>query len=537
MANEVVLGDLALDSRDDCLKFDGNYPEFSQGHFSTTNEDFTVEFVITVSAEGLGGAFIFCEHMGGSAYGLNVYGTGDWGIGTGTLSVFGASGLWALSNLSADVEYTVRYEKVGTTVKTYVDDTLKFTNNNVTFPSGSFNGVVKVLGGRKTVAGGSGGFGFVGQLSKFEYTDPHNSSHNISLAFTYGATQLVDVANGDNATLDGATWWKKDVDETYSTEQLYKSSWANPMDEDQRVVDQLGNYRYDNAFWNPYNQDATYSFDLINGIKNEVVLGDLALDSRDDCLRFDGVTGKLLTPCVINSDHKITIRFVYEGFTGSLGYVLRASNDFNTGIYLYVQVDSLRYNIGDGSGLKGVTHSTRLVVGNTYEVVAEAIGNYMTLTINGTTMSYNHPSVMYNSDPVSLMGRSNDNSVNVKGVVNDYNISINGSTCSEFPAGDWGDITLPDGATLTGGVQWWKKDVDENYATSQLFKSTLTSPLTEDQHVVYTDAEPYYASDDVFWNPFNQDVNFDFTVAPLGGTGSIGIAGLNSLNISMTISF
>ena len=84
--------------------------------------------------------------------------------------------------------------------------------------------------------------------------------------------------------------------------------------------------------------------------------------------------------------------------------------------------------------------------------------------------------------------------------------------------GDFGSTTLIDHSGngndgTINGATWWKKGVDEVYATPDLYKSTLVSPLTEDQYVTYTDGTPFYDSDDTFWNPYNQDVTYSFTVS------------------------
>ena len=44
------------------------------------------------------------------------------------------------------------------------------------------------------------------------------------------------------------------------------------------------------------------------------------------------------------------------------------------------------------------------------------------------------------------------------------------------------------------------------------------------QNVVYTDATPFYATDNVFWNDYNIDPTYDFIVNKQsdGGTGELG---------------
>lgn len=97
--------------------------------------------------------------------------------------------------------------------------------------------------------------------------------------------------------------------------------------------------------------------------------------------------------------------------------------------------------------------------------------------------------------------------------------------------GSFGNTSIGD-LTLVNPV-WWKKGVDEVYATPTAYKSTLVSPLTEDQEVYYTDATPFYPSDDVFWNPYNQDLTYSFTVSPFYSAGMNGVYTFSSLDFTL----
>ncbi len=471
MANEVVLGDLSLDSRDDCLKFDGG----------TTSDVVTTGQNIAINNNSvIKGSFVLSEVPATLQYAFDNSPPGDNGY---LLRYNSNSFLQFIAWTTGGVVFvTSPYDCQAGDV---IDYEIILDGSSITL---NVNGVAVVepysgspiqptsgnlaIGNDQDLVGNQ----LAGDLMSFEIVGvlKYVTKGN------FGTTQLIDSYGNYNGTIIGCQWWKRGVDETYSTEQLYKSSWANPMDEDQRVVDQLGNYRYDNSFWNPYNQDATYSFDLINGIKNEVVLGDLALDSRDDCLRFDGGYTPISIPVVVGDRIKVIVggaetlsdfQYICDGNIGGRCLIalhnMAWSNSYGT--------TADRAYDGDGEYWFTVnTNSTIQSLGARYTGIDNWTGFFCCF---------------------ELVGK-------VRYIEN----------------GDFGSATLVDhsgnGNTVPiGSATWWKQDVDENYATSQLYKSTLVSPLTEDQNVVYTDATPYYASDDVFWNPYNQDVNFDFTVS------------------------
>ena len=100
------------------------------------------------------------------------------------------------------------------------------------------------------------------------------------------------------------------------------------------------------------------------------------------------------------------------------------------------------------------------------------------------------------------------------------------NTSFEYISGGsaFGSATLEDtsgngnNGTITSAT-WWKKDVDANYATPQLFKSDLGTQ-TGDVTGQYTDGTPYYASDDVFWT--HDKVGFNFTILPYSAVQGVG---------------
>lgn len=121
-----------------------------------------------------------------------------------------------------------------------------------------------------------------------------------------------------------------------------------------------------------------------------------------------------------------------------------------------------------------------------------------------------------NTDFITFGGGLNSN-----GAMEISNIVYKDASSIEYiyiKNGDFGSPVLIDHSGngndgTINGATWWKKGVDEVYATPDLYKSTLVSPLTEDQNVTYTDGTPFYDSNDPFWNPYNQDISYSFMVS------------------------
>ncbi len=226
---------------------------------------------------------------------------------------------------------------------------------------------------------------------------------------------------------------------------------------------------------------------------NEVVLGDLALDSRDTVLRLVGAQSFLTPTYNLLGGDEFLMSFAKT--TATKPYDTIVSSD-NRGTELRVS-GSDGVEIVNTAGTTYYLNGVMAVNGDPFPS-----GDYVLRCVLSTSQSF------------SAWGRRSTGFNNFEGEI--HSLEIGGYSYIHF--NDYGDTELPSipsgkNGAFEGGISWWKKGVDENYATSQLFKSTLTSPLTEDQNVVYTDATPYYASDDVFWNPFNQDLTYDFTVS------------------------
>lgn len=233
---------------------------------------------------------------------------------------------------------------------------------------------------------------------------------------------------------------------------------------------------------------------------NTVVLGYLSsLYGYDDCLRMLGGVGSYLQvpSFTISPTNSLTARLSLRDFgVGDYSIILDDRN-ISDGL-VFIENNKISIQGGIRVDIDGV----EVFNGTTYSDSEEHLFRFYTHVGREHTFT-------------NIMCR-NDQTVGVRGCVRLveyvglFRYIING---------DFGDTetVLVDSSGngnngLFFGASWWKRDVNQNFATPQLFKDTLTTPLTEDQYVIYTDATPYYGSNDPFWNPYNQDPTFSFTV-------------------------
>ncbi len=244
---------------------------------------------------------------------------------------------------------------------------------------------------------------------------------------------------------------------------------------------------------------------------NTVCIGDLGLlTGYDDCLKFDGVDGRLVATYAIDNDHEIELDLTYEGYTGSSGYIIRGSSDFSSGVYLYVSGDALIYKMFTSSGNTGIAHTTSLVIGQRYLIKASTTGLNMSLTVNGVEETKTASAITYSSSLLDIMGRSG-NIVNTKGKLHNYSIKVGGVEKDVFPSGSWGNTTLPSGTVLIGGAQWWKQGIDQNFPDQLSYTSTWPIPMEESQFVIASGVDLPVRSD-VSWADYNTDPTYSFTV-------------------------
>lgn len=241
---------------------------------------------------------------------------------------------------------------------------------------------------------------------------------------------------------------------------------------------------------------------------NRVVLGDLSkYRSNKEAINIE--MGSIEVPIVVNNSTNFSFEIYPLGYSSrNHTPILDSGQDYyaNTGFALLCENTTNTIEIWTGSSgfNTGVLYSLK----TTYKISKTADQ----LQINDSVFTI--PSITENGT-VSVVGQwagAQAYCIFAKFLIGGY------SYVNDGDFGSSGLPSIPSGNDGTmNGAQWWKLDengdpIDQNFATPQLYKDTLVSPLTEDQYVIYTDATPYYGSDDPFWNPYNQDATYSFSV-------------------------
>ena len=255
---------------------------------------------------------------------------------------------------------------------------------------------------------------------------------------------------------------------------------------------------------------------------NNVVLGDLSKYRGDDCLKFDGADS--VTWGVPSEITYMYCEFIPSDLSIQGGHIIGA--ELGAKFSHYVVTDEISFlSSFDGSAWDYNTQFFVDVVEGVNVIEMIYNDNTLTININGQSKVVSGIPNAPKSNQIMTIGSRNGTVNFFTGIYhkvkyNEYNYIQNG---------DFGSTTLVDHSGngndgTINGAQWWKKDVDENYLTPQAYKSSWIIPMEQSQNVIYTDAEPYYPTDDVFWNDYNIDPTYDFIVNKQsdGGTGELG---------------
>jgi len=262
-------------------------------------------------------------------------------------------------------------------------------------------------------------------------------------------------------------------------------------------------------------------------MNNKVVLGDLSKYHGDDVLKFSGVDTAPVSPIKISStlDGTHEVYCMYDGKVASDGNVVGESIASAIGGF------QIRYDIGNnkwnfqyrigGTTYYSLQSTATVTVGQWYKISVNINGTNVSLTIDNvlqdSNSNFDGSGIDVNSF-VAIGGKSQNRYFS--GLIRDYAYTTNSSqlVMSYIQNGDFGSATLIDhsgngnNGTINGAT-WWKEGVDQQFDTPQLYKSQWVIPMEESQNVVYTDALPYYATKNAFWNDYNIDEVYAFNVS------------------------
>jgi hypothetical protein len=310
--------------------------------------------------------------------------------------------------------------------------------------------------------------------------------------------------------------WRKLVDgvsvDMFATSALYKSQWVLPMEQSQAVVfEEPSDLLASNSYWNPYNQDGTYTFTVDTNTKSNVFIGNLANADGNDIVR-----GGLKRTTTINNVKKLVVTSTIKTDT-SWQYLVDARDNSGTAICAIDDIE--QYYLRD----------CRLYV-NGVEVYHEgAVVEFSVSTELELVFDTPQPlkSIMSSNPDANL-----ENWIGYWSSVKMYD-SSESELYNENTNGKFGDNTVGDGELVD---YTWKKDkYQQSFATKELYKAQWTIPMEESQNVVFELADDYVASDDAYWNPYNQSATYAFLVSKLGGGFADSYINMMKLNLSLSL--
>ncbi len=259
---------------------------------------------------------------------------------------------------------------------------------------------------------------------------------------------------------------------------------------------------------------------------NEVVIGNLADDKRDDCLRFGGSGDYTVTDAIdMTGAQTITSVFVCDELK------TQAVHSKGGGHYRLVILGTGKLMVN--SEVTNATITCGVV--NTVSVVFDSNGKGISLTLNGVVewTGLASPSQLTTDFYIGARNTSGTLGLFFSGKI--HSVVIQGFA-SYVQNGDFGSSTLIDHSgngndgTIVG-AQWWKKDVDQAFADPLTYRSQLPATPVEVQHVTYTDkTQPYYPTGDAFWGLYTPTW---LTVASLGG--NVYLLRQSGLNYSLSM--
>ena len=220
---------------------------------------------------------------------------------------------------------------------------------------------------------------------------------------------------------------------------------------------------------------------------NNVVIGDLGKLRGEDCLKFDGVDD------YIKIDNDISLE---------VGDIVTIE------LHDYVPSPNAYLTDYDGLGTRGYLFiSTTQTVSNFTPTQIISVGDGV------------YTFVVHTAVDINTMGARFSLSEFIKAKLRCFKVESSTGVVKllYIQNGDFGSATLVDHSgngndgTIVG-AQWWKKDVDENFLTKTAYKSSWAIPMEETQKVVVTTPSEYEPTESTYWNDYNIDPTFDFTV-------------------------
>ena len=194
-------------------------------------------------------------------------------------------------NLDELYDMTVSYD--GTTVYFEVNNGQHVDSSNISGKTMTFN----------AVGGGYDGvqFPYHGDVCSYKLTSFDESilyvDYDTGIRNEYGVSTVTDDSgNNNNLNVNGAQWWKLGIDENYSTPQLLKNTLVFPpvVAYDVIYTDGSPYYGSNHVFWNPYNTDPAFPFNVRFDVRSsskyfKYFTGELSMNVAEINKTIDGV--------------------------------------------------------------------------------------------------------------------------------------------------------------------------------------------------------------------------------------------------------
>ncbi len=271
-------------------------------------------------------------------------------------------------------------------------------------------------------------------------------------------------------------------------------------------------------------------------MSNTVVLAsELVKYEADDGLLFRQTSNNVTGP-IINiepaSTFSLNTKFKCTGVPTGDGGIAGDATFRVGGVCIGFEGSKINLYSNDSSAESSETSTVDLVAGTVYDITATYSGGKYQLYINGA-LELDYTAPLFGKSVEAFTIGSGTQASKTEGILMElYSVTytIDGVSVLDYSInGDFGSATVTDhsGNGRNGtmnGVIWWKKDVDQYFTTTQLFKDQLPATPVVVQNVIDVDTNAP-ATGDAYWGAYTPvwlTVTYQNAVSPDTNTTAYG---------------